>query len=425
MARIKQITAREILDSRGFPTLEATVVLDDGSQGMASVPAGSSLGGYEAVELRDKDLGRYKGMGVLKAVKAVNETVAPVLINQDVSYQNKIDQILLDLDGTPKKEKLGANSLIAVSVAVLKAAAATFRLPLYAYLWLKYQLADEATPFPSPCFNLINGGKHGIGNLDFQEFHIIPTSRFNFTKALEVGAEIYQSLKKTLIYRELVHSVGDDGGFTPNLFTNLDALEVIKEAVAGTPYKFNNEVFFSLDVAANQFYRDGKYFIKDRAQAFSREEFLDYYKELNEQYRILLLEDPLYEDDWLGWKNLVSILGAKTVVVGDDLLCTNLERVKKALAMQACNGVIIKPNQIGTISEVMEVVKMAKKVGWQIVVSHRGSETNDDFLADLAIGIGANYAKFGAPARGERLAKYNRLLAIAAEMEKKQTGIKP
>ncbi len=419
MAQIKHITAREILDSRGFPTLETTVYLEGGYWGTASVPSGSSLGGYEAVELRDKDMERFKGMGVLKAIDIIQKTITPALIGQEASFQGKIDEILLSLDGTEKKEKLGANTLISVSTAVLKASAQSFNLPVYAYLWQKYKLIKQPLRLPTPCFNLINGGKHGIGNLDFQEYHLVPTSRFSFKQALEVGVEVYQALKKTLIFRNLVHSVGDDGGFTPNLFTNLDAVEIIREAIADTRYKFNIDVFLGLDVAANQFYQGGKYFIKDRAQAFSPEEFFNYYQDLTRQYHTLLLEDPFFEDDWESWQNITELLGKKTVIVGDDLLCTNLKRLQKAIKLKACNGVIIKPLQVGTITEMMAVVKAAKDASWQLIVSQRGSETNDDFIADLAMGIGAQFTKFGAPARGERVSKYNRLLAIEAEIQRR------
>jgi enolase len=421
MAQVSSIKAREILDSRGQPTIEVTVVLDDNSVGISSAPAGTSIGKAEAVELRDQDPARFDGMGVLKAVAAVEQKISPALEGQEVSYQNKVDQILINLDGTPQKSNLGANTMIATSQAILKAAAASYKMPVYAYLWAKYQLADRNTPLPTPIFNLINGGKHGAANLDFQEFHIIPSSRFNFSLALKAGVEIYQALKKALIYRKAIHSVGDDGGFTPNLFTNLDALEVIREAINNTSYQFNTDIFLGLDVAANQIYKSGKYFIKDRAQAFAREEFISYYEELNKEYHLLILEDPLEEDDWTGWKNLTAVLGRKTVIVGDDLICTNLARAKQAIQTKACNGILVKPNQIGTVTETAQVLKLARDKNWQIIISQRGGETNDDFIADFAVGIGANYTKFGAPARGERVVKYNRLLSITQSLEASQT----
>ncbi len=417
MAQIKSIKAFEILDSRGIPTLETEVFLDDGSKARSSVPAGFSKGSFEAVELRDDDPARFKGMGVKKAAAIVNEKIAPALNGRQAEYQSKIDQALIELDQTSNKKNLGANSILSVSQAVAKAAASSYQMALFDYLQSKYQLADKSSSFPLPIFNLINGGQHGAGNLDFQEFHIIPSSRFNFGKSLEIGAEVYQTLKTILVERKSIHSVGDDGGFAPNLFTNMDALEIIKEAVSRTNYQFNSDVFFGLDVAASQFYKGGKYFIKDRAQAFSKENFIKYYEELNKQYHILLLEDPLHEDDWDGWKELLSLLGSKVIILGDDLLCTNIDRVKKAITKEACNGILIKPNQIGTITETIAVIKACREAGWQIVVSHRGGETNDDFIADFAVGVGANYVKFGAPARGERVAKYNRLLEIAREIK--------
>lgn len=419
MAKIDNILAREILDSRGFPTVEAKVILDDGSCGVSSVPTGTTIGSFEAVELRDKDPNRYSGMGVLKAVAGINEKICRAMIGVDVNFQNQIDQNLLELDGSGNKSNFGANAILAVSQASLKAAAASFHLPVYKYLWAKYQLSDQNTALPTSVFNMINGGSHGTGNLDFQEFLLVPSSRYSFSRALEIGVEIYQSLRHSLARLHASNSLGDDGGFTPNFMTNLDALQMILDVVSKTPYQFNTDVFLSLDVAASYFYKNGHYQIKDRAQAFSREEFINYFEELNRQYHILLLEDPLYEDDWEGWKNLTSIIGDKVIILGDDLLCTNISRVKKAIDTKACNGILLKPNQIGTVTETLQVVKLCKENNWQIMVSHRGGETNDDFIADLAVGVGASYTKFGAPARGERVAKYNRLMEIEAELSKK------
>jgi len=416
MAKIAKVKAREILDSRGDPTIETTVWLDTGHQGVASIPSGASTGKYEALELRDKDPNRFHGMGVLKAVNNVNNIIAPKILNLDPSKQTALDQALINLDGTANKSKLGANSILSVSQAVLEAASASYNLPIYLYLAKKYSLSNPNKKIPSPTFNIINGGAHGAGNLDFQEFHIIPSVRFSYHQALEIGDGIYHNLEEVLKRRGAVHSVGDEGGFAPNLFTNMDALEVILEAINQTQHKFASDVFLGLDVASNWFYKNGRYQIKDRAQSFTQKELIAYYFELNREYRLFSLEDPLQEDDWEGWTQLTSDLSANTLIVGDDLLSTNKERVKKAIEKKACSAILVKPNQIGTISETIEVIKVCKDAGWKIIVSHRSGETNDNFIADFAVGIGSDYTKFGAPARGERVAKYNRLLAIEAEI---------
>jgi len=425
MVKIKTVRAREILDSRGHPTVETTVVLDDGSVGVAQVPSGASISKYEAVELRDGDPKRFQGLGVLKAVANVNEIIGPKVVGMPADRQVDLDQALVDLDGTPNKRRLGANAILSVSQAVLEAAAQSYRMPIYQYLYAKYQMADTSTPMPTPTFNIINGGAHGAGNLDFQEFHIIPSVRKTYSEALETGEEIYMALKKVLKYRGAIHSVGDEGGFAPNLFTNLDALEIIMEAIGQTEHLFGRDVFLGLDVAAGWFYKNGRYHIKDRAQALNRDEMIEYYEELNDQYHLFSLEDPLYEDDWDGWAELTASLSKNTVIVGDDLIATNKERAQKAIEMKACSAVLIKPNQIGTISETVEVVKICRQAGWKIIVSHRSGETNDDFIADFAVGIGADYTKFGAPARGERVAKYNRLLKIEEELRRLKPQTSP
>lgn len=415
--KIKAVKAREILDSRGNPTIETEVILDDGSIGIASVPSGTLVGKYEAVELRDNDPERFGGMGVLKAVKNVNQIIAPKLIGMDAAYQGRIDKLLVDLDGTPNKAKLGGNAILSVSQAVLEASAASYQMPIYAYVQAKYQ-TNKSSVMPTPIFNVINGGKHGAGNLDFQEFHIIPSVRKTYHEALQCGQEIYYSLKKVLAFRGAIHSVGDEGGFTPNLFTNMDALEIIMEAIGATKYQFAKDLFLGLDVAAAFFYKNGKYTIKDKAQPFSRNEFIEYYVDLNNNYHLFSLEDPLYQEDWEGWASLTRSIGKNTIIVGDDLLCTNSQRVKKAISQKACSAILVKPNQAGTISEVVEVIQLAKNADWRIIVSHRSGETNDDFIADFAVGIGADYIKFGAPARGERIVKYNRLLKIEEKLSK-------
>lgn len=410
--KIKKVVAREILDSRGCPTIETEVYLEDGSYSVSSVPSGSPAGQDEAVELRDNDPERFGGKGVLKAVSNVNNIIAPKIIGFDAAYQSKLDQLLIELDGTKYKEKLGGNAILSVSQAVLKASANSYKMPVYQYLITKYQLVDKTSRMPIPTFNIINGGKHGAGNLDFQEFHIIPSSQKTYRESLQCGEEIYQILKKVLIYRKAIHSVGDEGGFAPNLFTNMDALEVMMEAIKEANYEFGRDVFLGLDVAASFFYQNGKYTIKDRAQSFTTKEFIEYYKDLNQAYHIFSLEDPLEKDDWRGWVQLTVEIGQNTIIVGDDLLSTNKERVKTAIEKKACSAILIKPNQTGTITETIEVIKIAKDAGWNIIVSHRSGETNDDFIADFAVGVGSNYTKFGAPARGERIVKYNRLTKI-------------
>jgi len=418
MAKIAKVYAREILDSRGTPTIETTIWLDNGYAGTAAVPSGSSTTKHEAVELRDNDPHRFHGLGVLKAINNVNQVIAPKIIGLDPSQQTTLDQTLINLDGTSNKAKLGGNTLLSVSEAALKAAAAHFKLPIYQYLIKKYQLVKDLKRMPNPTFNIINGGAHGAGNLDFQEFHVIPSIRFPYHQALEIGAEIYHSLEKTLKRRRAIHSVGDEGGFAPNLFTNLDALEVILEAINQTEHKFAQDVFLGLDVAASWFYKNKQYQIKDRAQPYNTKELIAYYIQLNREYRLFSLEDPLEENDWDGWAKLTADLSSDTLIVGDDLLSTNKNRVQKAIEKKACNAILVKPNQIGTISETIEVIKVCRQAGWKIIVSHRSGETNDTFIADFAVGVGANYTKFGAPARGERVAKYNRLLAIESQLNR-------
>lgn len=414
MAKIAGIKACEILDSRGIPTIETTIWLDTRHIGVASIPSGTSTGKYEAKELRDHDPNRFAGQGVLKAVQNINQKIAPLLINLDPNNQGQIDQLLIDLDGTAQKEKLGANAILSVSQAVCEVAAAVSGLPTYKYLIAKYSLTPKQFTFPTPIFNVINGGKHGSGNLDFQEFHLIPTRSFDYSTALQCGDEIYQKLGQVLKRQGAIASVGIEGGYAPNLFTNQDALDIIIEAISETRYKQNRDVFLGLDVAAAHFYKDGRYIIKDSAQPHSAQTLTAYYKKLHNQYHLISLEDPLHEDDWHSWAGIVHELD-KVTIVGDDLLVTNKDRLQKAIDFNAANGILIKPNQVGTISETVEVIRIAKQANWKIIVSHRSGETNDDFIADFAVGVGADYTKFGAPSRGERVVKYNRLLKIESQ----------
>lgn len=416
LPKIHTIKAREILDCRGIPTIEATLWLDNGVFVTTSVPTGASTGKHEAVELRDNDGTRYNGMGVLKAIDNINSVIAAKIHGLDPIGQTAVDSLLNEMDGTENKSKLGVNAILAVSQAVCKAGAAAFGIPVYRYLALKYKLAGETLSIPTPAFNVINGGKHGAGNLDFQEFLIIPSSRFHFHQGLQIGTEVFHALEETLISKNAIHSTGVEGGFAPNLFTNLDALEVMMLSIKNTRFQFGHDVFLGLDVAANTLHKNSKYSIKDRSQAFSSKEFIDYYKDLNDEYHIFSLEDPLYEDDWTSWAALTQEFQGKVVVVGDDHLTTNKNRLKKAIDLKSCNAILIKPNEVGTITEVIDVIKTAKDAGMSVQVSNRSGETNDYFIADFAVGIGAEYAKFGAPSRGERIVKYNRLLQIEEEI---------
>ena len=420
MAKIQKIWAREILDSRGNPTVEAAVQLDNGAIGVSSVPSGASTGTHEALELRDKDETRYRGKGVLKAVNNINQVIGPTIsmAGLDPADQQGLDVKLIQLDGTENKSRLGANSILAVSMANAKAAAQAQRLPLYK--WIN-QLAtakgiQTQMRAPTPVFNMINGGLHGAGNLDFQEFFVIPASAKQFSEGLRLGVEIYMVIGQNLAHRGAIHSVGDEGGYAPNLFTNADALEVLVEAIRQTNYQLGRDVFLGLDVAASTFYENNVYAIRDKSAPLNEDMLIEYYKEINGMYHLAILEDPLHEDSWEGWKKVKSVLGNSVTIVGDDLIVTNPKRVEKAVAEDACNGILVKPNQIGTVSETLDVVKQSRAANWKVIVSHRSGETNDFFISDFAVGVGADYVKFGAPARGERIVKYNRLSSIEVEL---------
>ena len=418
MAKINKIWAREILDSRGIPTVEAACQLDSGVIAVASVPGGTSTGTYEASELRDKDPARYLGKGVLKAIENVNVTLGPAVWGYDVSEQGKIDDRLIAVDGTQNKSKYGANAILAISLVCAKAAALSANTPLYRWIntLAKQSGITQEIRVPTPIFNMINGGLHGAGNLDFQEFHVMPASSKPFADALRMGVEIYMTLGLDLQRRGAIHSVGDEGGYAPNLFTNADALEVIYESIKETNYQMGRDVFLGLDVAADEFYKDGEYSIRDKSAPLTPDGLLEYYKYLNSQYHLSHIEDPFQEDAWENWKSLTESFQAQLTVVGDDLLVTNPERVAKAISEKACNALLVKPNQVGTVTETLRVIKMARDAGWKIFASHRSGETNDWFIADFAVGIGADFAKFGAPCRGERVVKYNRLLSIESEL---------
>lgn len=416
MAKIKQISASEILDSRGNPTLETTVILNDGAVGTASVPSGASVSSYEAVELRDNDPNRYRGLGVLTAIKNIENAIAPTLLGMDAANQADIDRKMIDLDGTQNKSRLGGNAILSVSMAVARAAAKSAVLPLF--LYLRQFIKGDHTPLkiPTPLFNILNGGKHAGGNVDFQEFIITPASSKSYSEGLLLGNSIYNSLKQTLQEKNLEILVGDEGGFGPTLASNKDALALLKESVDKTPFRFGYDVFFGLDVAANSFYDRGQYHLKDKAMPLSVKDLIEYYNTLFKEYPVLYLEDPFGEDDWDGWAQLNTNKTFDAILVGDDLISTNPYRLQIATQKKAVNGVILKPNQIGTVIETLAVSEVAKQAGLKTIVAHRSGETDDDFIADFAVAAGADYAKFGAPARGERVAKYNRLLHIEKQI---------
>ncbi|MEK7550415.1 MAG: phosphopyruvate hydratase [Patescibacteria group bacterium] len=420
MTKVKRIWAREILDSRGIPTVETACMIDTGSVSVASVPSGTSTGSHEALELRDTESPRYLGRGVLKAIENVNLIIGPSLVGLNPQDQFGIDKKLVELDGTENKSKLGANSILSVSEAVCKAGATDAKMQLYAWIFSLAQKGGitQKVKIPTPLLNMINGGLHGAGNLDFQEFWVIPASSKTFSEGLQMGVEIYQTIGENLARRGAIHSVGHEGGYAPNLFTNADALEVFVESVKSTNYSFGRDVFLGLDVAADSFFKNGQYTIKDKSSAMDDNQLLEYYKSLCEQYKLAILEDGFQEDAWSSWQKLNLEIGNTTLIAGDDLLATNPKRLQKAILEKTCGAIIVKPNQIGTVTETLNVIKMARDAGWKIIASHRSGETNDSFIADFAVGIAADYAKFGAPARGERVAKYNRLLAIEYEISK-------
>lgn len=416
--KIKHIWAREILDSRGIPTVEAACMLDTGQVSVSSVPAGTSTGSHEALELRDTGSPRYLGQGVLKAVENVNNVLGPAVIGLDPMDQFGIDKKLVEMDGTENKSKYGANAILAVSEVVCRSGSVAAGQQLYAWIYSmagKGGITDKVK-LPTPLFNMINGGLHGAGNLDFQEFWVVPASNKTFIEGLEMGAEIYQTIGDNLSRRGAIHSVGHEGGYAPNLFTNADAFEVFIESIKQTKYSLGRDVFLGLDVAANSFYKGGEYVIKDRSSGMDDAQFLEFYKQLCDQYKLAILEDPYQEDAWDSWKKIYAELSGTVLIVGDDLLATNTKRLQKAIDEKACNGVVVKPNQIGTVTETLNVVKISRDAGWKIIVSHRSGETNDSFIADFAAGVAADYIKSGAPARGERVAKYNRLSSIETEI---------
>jgi len=408
---IKSVRAREILDSRGNPTVEAEVVLADGTAGIAAVPSGASTGKHEAVELRDGDKSRYGGLGVLRAVEHVNTEIASAIAGMTALQQAAIDQRLIELDGTANKARLGANALLATSLAVARAAANFRKVPLYRYL-----AETKAEQLPVPMLNILNGGKHASNSVDFQEFMIVPLGAADFHKAMQMSSEVYHSLHKVLGDKGLSTNVGDEGGFAPQLPANKDALELILAATDSAGYKAGQDLSVALDPAASTFYQGGKYVLAREGVTLSSAEMIDYYAKLVSDYPIISIEDGLAEDDWSSWSLLTARLGKRIQLVGDDLYVTNMNRLEKGIAQNASNSILIKLNQIGTLSETLGVIKRAQQAGWTTIVSHRSGETEDTTIADLAVASNSEFIKSGAPCRSERLAKYNRLLRIEEEL---------
>ena len=414
MAMITEVYAREILDSRGNPTVEVEVCLEDGAMGRAAVPSGASTGVHEAVELRDGDKERYLGKGVTKAVDNVNDIIAEAIIGLDATRQTEIDELLVRLDGTPNKGRLGANAILGVSMAVAKAAAASVGLPLYLYLG-----GVAAKELPVPMMNILNGGEHADNNVDIQEFMIMPVGAKSFSEALRMNAEIYHNLKALLKEKGLSTALGDEGGFAPNLKCNADAIER-----AG--YKPGKDIVMAMDVASSEFYVDGKYKMTGEGVEMTSEEMVDYLAGLCEKYPIISIEDGMAEDDWDGWKKLTKKLGKKVQLVGDDLFVTNEERLVQGIEKGVANAILIKVNQIGTLTETFNAIETAKRAGYTCIISHRSGETEDTTLADIAVAVNAGQIKTGAPARTDRVAKYNQLLRIEEDLGKaaKYNGMK-
>lgn len=408
-AIIEAIAAREILDSRGRPTVEAEVRLVSGATGLAQVPSGASTGSFEAHELRDEDAHRYGGKGVLKAVRNIEEKITPELIDLDAFDQATIDYKMLDRDGSPNKKYLGANAILAVSLATAKAAAEELQIPLYRYLG-----GPLANVLPVPMMNVINGGAHADNNVDFQEFMIMPVGADSFKEALRWGAEVFASLSKVLKEKNLLSGVGDEGGYAPNLGSNQEALELLMTAIEKAGYQPGSQIALAMDVAASEFYQDGQY-VYDGA-AHSPDEFIDYLAQLVNQYPIISIEDGLHEDDWSNWKTLTDKLGSRIQLVGDDLFVTNPTRLQKGIEAGVGNAILIKLNQIGTLTETLETIDLATRAGYRSVISHRSGETEDTTIADLAVATRAGQIKTGSLCRSERVAKYNRLLRIEEEL---------
>jgi len=418
MSIIKKIFAREILDSRGNPTVEVEIELSSGVKTSAAVPSGASTGTYEALELRDNDASRYEGKGVLTAVENVNTKIAELVVGMEVSEQQKIDKAMIKLDGTENKSSLGANAILGVSLAVARAAAMDAGMPLYAYIAKTYKLKTKNYKLPMPMFNIINGGKHSDSGLAIQEYKLVPNGVKTFREQLQAGSEIFHTLAGILESEGYSVAVGDEGGFAPKLESNAQALEVINAAILKAGYKKGIEASIGIDAAANSFFEkeEDRYVFKPENPSLSREMLVNIYNEWIAKYNVMSVEDGLNEEDWEGWRNMNTKIGERVMIIGDDLLVTNVKRLEKAITEKACNAVLIKVNQIGSLSETIDCIKLAQKNNMKIVISHRSGETTDDFISDLAVGVGAEYMKSGSLSRGERICKYNRLLRIEEEI---------
>ncbi|MEK9151654.1 MAG: phosphopyruvate hydratase [Patescibacteria group bacterium] len=425
MALITAVQGREILDSRGNPTVEVTVTLEDGTAARAGVPSGASTGAFEAVELRDGDPNRYGGLGVMNAVAHINGEIAEAVIGMEADDQKKIDKKLIALDGTEGKSRLGANAILGVSLAVCRAAAVSAEKPLYQHISTLLSKKKKRTAFPVPAFNILNGGKHSDSGLSVQEFKIIPSGIAGYGEQLRAGSEIFHTLKTLLEQGGFSVGVGDEGGFAPRLESHAQALEMIVRAITDAGYRSGEQVFIGLDVAANSFYdaSENQYALKPEGVSLSRESLINVYREWIQKYFVVSIEDGLHEEDWQGWKLMQEKLGKETAAwkkpilfIGDDLLVTNVRRLEKAIAENSCNAALIKLNQIGTVTETLACMELAAKHGMQRMISHRSGETTDDFIADFAVGTGAEFIKSGSLSRGERIAKYNRLLEIREEL---------
>jgi enolase len=412
MSIVEDILAREVLDSRGNPTVEVEVYLTDGAVGRAIVPSGASTGVHEALELRDEDPERYGGKGVLTAVQNVDEEIAGQLVGWNVFDQQGIDEFLVELDGTPNKSRLGANATLGVSLAVARAAASSLDLPLYRYLG-----GVAARVIPVPMMNILNGGKHAEDSTDLQEFMVMPTGASSFQEALRWGAETYHSLRKVLRERGYSTGVGDEGGFAPSLGSNEEAIEVILAAIEGAGYEPGKDLHIALDPAASEFFEDGRYHLRKEGRKLTGAEMVEFYSNWVNKFPIISIEDGLAEDDWDSWQLLMESVGERVQLVGDDLLVTNVERLSKGIELKAANSILIKLNQIGTLSETIAAVDMAQRAGWTTVISHRSGESEDTTIADLAVALNAGQIKAGAPCRSERVAKYNQLLRIEEDLE--------
>jgi enolase len=418
MSKIKKIYAREILDSRGNPTVEVEMELESGIKTRAAVPSGASTGVHEALELRDGNPHRYEGLGVLNAVENVNVKIAEAVVGMEVSDQKKIDEAMIKLDGTENKSVLGANAILGVSLAAARAAAMESEMPLYEYIASSFKFRASRFTLPMPMFNILNGGKHSDSGLSIQEYKLVPCGVKTFKEQLRAGSEIFHALAELLVSNGYAISVGDEGGFAPQLESNAQALELINAAIEKAGYKKGSQAAIGLDAAANSFYsrEEDRYVFKPENSTLTREMLVNIYNEWIDKYNVMSIEDGLNEEDWAGWRAMNEKIGGRVMTIGDDLIVTNVKRLKTAIAEKACNAVLIKVNQIGSLTETIDCIKLARKNKMKIVISHRSGETTDDFISDLAVGVGAEYMKSGSLSRGERICKYNRLLRIEEEL---------